>query len=106
MTNLQQLPAELNIEIAISDDFSYLFDFDINLTSYTFEGAVSKSPNGELTEFTIVETDLSTGQITVSLTYDQINALGVGTHTWYLSWTVSSTTRKVLAGNFTVKDYP
>jgi hypothetical protein len=101
MATVEQTPGELNFEVSSGDDFSYLFDFDINLTSYTFAASVTK-PNGTIQAFTIAETSLSAGQITLSLTDSQVTALA-GYNSWHLSWTISGQTRKVLAGKFAVK---
>ena len=107
MTELTQQPATLNITISIDDDFSYLVDFDINLTGYTFAGAVVKYPENSVeTAISIATTDLTNGQITISLTDAQITALGQGVHKWYLTWTVSGLSRRVLAGDFTIRKYP
>lgn len=107
MTTLDQTPAELDIAISIDDDFSYLVDFDINLTGYTFAAGVVKYPENILkTTIAVANTDLANGQITISLTDAQIAALGAGTHKWYLTWTVGGASRRVLAGDFVVREYP
>jgi len=107
MTTLNQEPADLDIVISVDDDFSYLVDFDINLTGYTFSGYVVKQPeDNPLTAFTISNTDLTNGQITISLTDTQIATLGQGTHKYYLTWVVSGLARRVLAGDFTIRKYP
>jgi hypothetical protein len=105
MTTFQQLPGELDIEVGLGDDLSLLLDFDIALTGYTFTGAIQNRSGGEDTDFTIVETNLASGQITISLTDTEISTLGVGVHQYYLTWEVDSLSRRVLAGTFTVKDY-
>jgi hypothetical protein len=98
----EQLPARLDLHVGLGDDLSLLVDFDIVLTGYTFAGAVVKG--GAETALTINSTSLATGQITIVLTDAQITALGVGTFVWYLTWTVSSASRRVLAGEFKVLD--
>jgi hypothetical protein len=106
MTELRQEPALLDVWVAIDDDWSYLLDFDIVLTGYTFAGNVVSGLTSALTAITIATTDLAAGKITVSLTDTQITALGLGTHKWYITWTVSGLSRRVLAGNFKVEQYP
>jgi hypothetical protein len=102
MTTLSQTPGDLDIEVGMGDDLSLLLDFDIVLTSYTFAGAVVKLDKE--TAISVANTDLSAGQITISLTDTQITALGTGHYRWYLTWTLSGTSRRVLAGDFTVKE--
>ena len=106
MTTLDQQPAKLDITISIDDDFSYLVDFDISLTGYTFSANVVKKLDGSETAISIATTDLASGQITISLTDAQIAALGEDKHKWYLTWTVSGLSRRVLAGDFTIRKYP
>jgi len=104
MTTFEQLPGELDIEVGAGDDLAILLDFDISLTGYTFESTVVK-PSGN-TAITVTNTNLASGQITLSLTDVQITAIGVGTWYWYLTWTLSGASRRALAGVFTVKARP
>jgi len=103
MATYTQIPAELDIEVGAGDDLSILLDFDISLTGYTFVSKVVQAYSGTETTVTCTNTDLANGQVTISLTDTQITSIGVGTHTWYFQWTVSSASRRVLAGNFIVK---
>ena len=106
MTDLTQLPAEINIEAVVRDSFSSLVDFDIDLTGYTVTAYVDPVDGGTQTAFTIVETDLSAGQVTISLTAAQVTTIGEGTHKWYLKWVVGVTTiRTAFAGNFKITKY-
>lgn len=102
MATYSQTPGDLDLEVGLGDDFSMLIDFDISLTGYTFESKVTK-PSGDVT-ITVTNTDLSAGQITLSLTDVQITSIGFGRYSWYLTWTTGSASRRVLAGDFTVKD--
>lgn len=104
MADLEQIPGELNIKVGLGDDFSKLIDFDIVLTGYTFVGKVEH--NGTTTDITFTNTDLSAGQVTISLTDAQITAIGAGVHRWYMAWTTGTTTRRVLAGTFEIVSYP
>jgi hypothetical protein len=106
MTDFQQVPGELNIEVGLGDDLSMLIDFDIVLTGYSFVSKVEHANGAATTNITVTATNLASGQITISLTDAQITTIGIGTHRWYLAWTVGSSTRRVLAGMFMVKSYP
>lgn len=106
MATLEQLPAELNLEIGLGDDLSMPVDFSIDLTGYTFAAKVVRIPDETITDIAVANTNLATGQIALSLTDAQITALGVGNHRWYLIWTIGSASRRVLAGGFAIKAYP
>jgi hypothetical protein len=103
MADLTQIPGTLNIKTTAVDDLSFLLDFDVVLTGYTFS---SKVVANSLTSITVTDTDLSAGKITLSLTDVQLTAIGTGSFLWYLDWTTGTTTRRVLAGTFTIQNYP
>lgn len=105
MADIEQTPGELNFKISLGDDFSYLLDFDVNLTGYTFAAAVVKK-DGTEQAITITETDLAAGKITISLTDAQITALLTDARRWYLTWTVAAASRRILAGGFEIVSYP
>jgi hypothetical protein len=96
----QQIPGALDIEVGLGDDFSFLLDFDISLVGYTFAAYV------DMTTISVANTDLAAGKITLSLTDAQITTIGTGPHTWYLIWTTGTTSRRILAGNFTILEFP
>lgn len=104
MADLTEIPGELNIKWTVGSDFSKLLDFDIVLTGYTFSAKVVHAST--TTDITVANTDLSVGQITLSLTDAQIDAIGAGVHKWYLTWTTGTTSRRVLAGDFEIVNYP
>lgn len=104
MTLFSQIPGGLDIEIGAGDDLSMLCDFNISLSGYTFVAKVTKGDGAEVS-MTVVNTDLPNGQITLSLTDSQISTLGTENQ-WYLAWTITGTTRRVLAGDFMVRAYP
>ena len=105
MAEITQIPAELDIEVTQGDDWSMLIDADIDLTGYTFASKVEEV-DGTSTDITVTETDLSAGQVTLSLTDTETDALSVINHKWYFDWTVSGATRRVLAGKYTIITYP
>lgn len=104
MTTFSQIPGDLDIEIGTGDDLSMLCDFNISLTNYTFVAKVIKGDGVEV-DMTIINTDLTNGKITLGLSDAQISTLGTE-NLWYLAWTITGTTRRVLAGDFLVRAYP
>ena len=96
MADVKQLPAEVNLEIVAGDDWSRLVDFNINLTGYTFVAITSTG-----VVITVTNTDLTNGQITLSMS-DATTALLKNGSTWYLAWTIGGLTRKVFEGNVSV----
>lgn len=105
MTDLIQQPAEINILVAIDDSFSSLVDLSISLTGYTVTAFVDKLGGGS-EEFTVVNTDLAAGKVTISLTSAQIASIGDGLHHWYWRYTNGTISRRAFAGTFKVIQYP
>lgn len=101
---IEQVPAHVDIEIAVDDSFSSLVDLSISLVGYTVTAFVDKNDNTQ-TAFTVATTDLSAGQVTISLTKTQITAIGVGLHRWYLRYGNGTIERRAFAGKFTVYQY-
>ena len=106
MAELLQLPSEINISAVFRDSFSTDIDFDIDMTGYVVTAYVDILA-GDQEEFTVVETDLSLGQVTISLTAAQMAIIGEGEHRWYFQWVVTATSavRTAFAGEFTVTKY-
>lgn len=104
MVDFTQTPGVLNIEATQGDDFSVLVDFDISLTGNTFEAKVDES-NGDQTTITVTNTDLSEGQITLSISDTLMGALALDVHKWYLDQTTDGSQRRYLAGDFKVKEH-
>jgi hypothetical protein len=103
MTDITQMPAEVNLKFCTADYMSYLLDFDMSLAGYTFSAKVEHSTS---TDITVTNTDLAAGKITISLTNAQITAIGTGSFLWYLDLTTGATKRRYLAGTFTIESYP
>lgn len=105
MTEVTQVPGELDIKITQGDDMSILLDFDISLSGYTFESKVIEADDTE-TVITVVATDLGEGQVTLTMTDTLSGALNLtGGNTkdrWYLDRTNAGNQRRLLAGNFQV----
>ena len=100
MADLVQLPAELNLKVSIADDFSFILDFDIDLTGYTFTASMIKSGGIVTASFTVTEISLSEGKISLSITKEDLATIGTGkNHTWWLKWVQpTNIDRKILAG--------
>jgi len=120
MTDFTQIPGQLNITATQSDDFSFSLDFDIDLTGYSFSAKVITAVSNTPISMTVGEVDLTEGQITITLEAAKMSKLATTVHHWYLDWSVPvpgatgiggtgaipTTTRRVLAGTFTVIVYP
>jgi hypothetical protein len=101
MATISQIPGELNIITTTHDDLSILLDFDIVLTSYTFEAKVDVS--GTFYVITVTNTNLASGQITLSMLRTLLLTIPVSQHRWYLDWVTSgSLHRRILSGTFTL----
>ena len=83
MTEITNIPATLDVKTSISDLSITLTFTGINLTGYTFIVLVH-GKDGTDTAWTVTNTDLVNGVITISLTDVQIAAIGKGYHSWDL----------------------
>ena len=106
MTKFTQVPGLLDIDATHGDDFLFTLDFDINLTSYTFVANIITVSTNVLVPLVVTNIDLSLGQISISLAKATLSGLANATHHWTLDWTVGGKTRRVLAGEFKIIDYP
>lgn len=108
MAEVTQVAGVLDIKINKGDDVSILLDFDIDLTGYTFESKVDETDGGNTT-ITVVETNLATGQITLTMTDTLSDAIDATEdrppHQWYLDRTNAGNQRRYLAGDFEVIEY-
>ena len=104
MTDFTQIPGKLNVTATHGDDFLFNLDFDISLTGYTFSAQVVSVSTNTLAPLTVTNTDLSAGQIQISLAKATLSGLANAKHHWYLDWTVGGKTRRVLAGVFEIVD--
>ena len=91
-TGFSQLPTPMDIKFVAGDDVAILITIKENgvvmdLTNYTFE---SKIMTATPTSFTIVNTDLTHGQITLTLTDTVTGAITPTEYDWYLKWTDTS----------------
>jgi hypothetical protein len=106
MTEFTQEPGKLDITVTHGDDFLFNLDFDIALTGYTFSAQIVTIATNTLVPLTVTNTDLSEGQLQISLAKATLSGLANAKHHWYLDWTTGGKTRRVLAGDFLVINYP
>ena len=83
MTQITNIPATLDVKTSISDLSIVLTFTAVNLTGYTFIVLVHGA-DGVDTTWTVANTNLAGGIITISLTDVQIAAIGKGYHSWDL----------------------
>jgi len=98
MATISQIAANLDLNWMAGDELSLLLDADISFTGYTITAAVLHSDT--TTAMTVANTDLSAGQVTLSLTDTQTTTIGKGYHSWYVKWTVGGVDRKIISGQF------
>jgi len=82
MTLITNIPATQDIQTAISDLSLVLTFTGIDLTGYTFAALVHIADTGTDVSWTVANTNLAGGIITISLTDVQIAAIGKGYHSW------------------------
>lgn len=95
--------ASVDISLYRGDGFSYLLDFDINLTGYTFEAfafwGTDEDDTANRLDFTVTNTDLSLGKITISVDDADTDDLPIVTCEWRLRWTPSGGVRSTVMAN-------
>lgn len=96
MTTFQQVPGELNIELAVGDDLSLPLQFSTSLAGYTF----SADMGGQTPA--IDSSQAASGLIVLSLTYAQCTAINKRETDWWFKWTVGGLTRTVFIGTLTL----
>jgi len=118
MATISQLPADVTLRKFRGDEFRVEFDFDIDLSGYTFSTDIyrvslvaSGVAGGTTTQvtsagsFTVVETSLVNGRIALTLNEAQSEAIEAGAYRWYLRWVSPlGETRTVLSGLFELVD--
>ena len=94
---VEDLPAGVNFTMADGATFSKLLTFTgQNLTGYTFAAPITGG--NTTTAFTVTNTDLANGKITISLTSAQWSALPIIGATYTLSWTTGGVTTAIFKG--------
>jgi hypothetical protein len=99
MATAEQTPGRLDLAFRQGDAFSTLIDFSISLVSKTLTAQIRSAVTGEVVATpTIAAVDLATGQINLSLTVQQTQALAAGSYSWLLKWTEGVGVRTALEG--------
>lgn len=118
MATISQLPANVTLRKFRGDEILVAFDFDIDLSGYTFSTDIytlSSSASGigggttttvnSVGSFTVTPTSLVNGQVSLSLDESQSLAIDAGSYRWYLRWVSPlGETRTVLSGVFELVD--
>jgi hypothetical protein len=95
MATISALPGQLNIHAKRGDELSQLVDFSIALTGYTFEAEiVSVLTGATLAGITVTAVNLATGQVNLSMTEAETEALPRGSYLWRLIWTAPGVSRR------------
>jgi len=106
MADLDQIPGELNLKATQGDDLILVTDFNIGLTGgYSFTSAIEVN-DGTTVSIAVSGTFLVSGVLTAYFTDTILSALNVGDHKWYLMWVKGDVSRKVLAGEFKLIQFP
>lgn len=119
MSSFTQLPGALDVTFIQGDEIAIALDFDRNLTGYTISTVVYvtqvfasggagtafvETVGATAATFSITNTNLAAGQITIGLNETQTAALSPGiAYRWYMRWIdTGMVTRTVLSGSVTV----
>lgn len=114
MATISQLPADVTLRKFRGDEFRVTFDFDVDLTGYTFETDIysiavvaAGAGGGTVTQktsvgsFSVDEVSLLNGQLALTLNETQSAAIDAGSYRWLLRWVSPvGETRTVLNGLF------
>lgn len=114
MASYAILPETLDLAFVRGDEFGMLLDFDMDLTSYSFQTSIYESSivNGVPTQigagtnFTVTNVDIPAGQINLSLQETQTQGLDVSkTYRWFLRWVAPGVvTRTIISGSISLRD--
>lgn len=112
MTSLALTPASLDLTVVRGDSFAESFTFSqsgsaLNLSTYTFRAQVRAERSADATllaSFTVGTGSAASGVVSLSLNTATTVALDPGRYWWEFEWTVGSTVRTMLGGEFVVVD--
>jgi hypothetical protein len=97
----------LNISVTTREDLNKLLSFTltstgavVDLTGKTFTAAVLHGTSS--TTITVTNTDLTNGQITLTLDKASHATIGAGVHRWYLTSVISGVDVEELSGTYTI----
>lgn len=116
------LPAELDLAFIKGDEFGMVLSVDsTDLTGYTYDtkiyslttvevggglgAGVASAAGATVVSFTVTPVDLTAGQVNLSLSEIQTNALSAGGEYrwWFKTITPGQVTRTILAGDVSVR---
>lgn len=99
MPSYDQTPGSLNLAFNRADDFSVLVDMSISLAGYTVTAGVNSLVTGaEVQPFAVAVVSATAGQVNLSLSDAQTQAMARGTYGWSMKWTEGNATRTALTG--------
>ena len=99
--SVDTLHGRLNLALVQGDELGQLLDFSVDLSSYTFAADVSSTVTGDqVVAITVSPVNLAAGQVNISLTEAQTEALAAGTYAWRLSWTAPGTVKRTAMEGF------
>jgi len=110
MTSLDLSPGRLDVTVVAGDSFAESITFSqsgaaLNLSTYSHRAQVRSERSGDATllaTMTVGTGSALSGVLSFSLTAAQTAALDPGRYWWEYEWTVGSTVRTMLSGEFTV----
>ena len=104
MTTFSVIPGTLNVSVKQGDALSFVVDFDIGLTGYVVTSELySLVTRQTLLALTASVVSEANGQVQVSLSSAQTEALASGSYGWLLKWdTGSGSFRTAIEGLFEV----
>lgn len=114
MATISQLPADVTLRKFRGDEFRVTFDFDIDLSGYTFTtdiytiavvsagvGGGTATQKTSVGSFSVDEVSLISGQLALTLNESQSEAIDAGAYRWLLRWVSPiGETRTVINGLF------
>lgn len=99
MATAEQTPGRLDLKFRRGDAFSTMIDFSITLVGKTLSAQILSAVTGQLVATpTITAVDLATGQVNLSLTVQQTQALAAGSYSWVFKWAEGVGVRTALEG--------
>lgn len=103
---INQLPAELHVEIQRGDAWSITCDFNLDLTGYVIAATLHPRDGSADVTLAVNSVDLSLGQFTITLSKTASAALAADFHSWCLVMTPAdgNLARTYLAGKFILND--
>lgn len=105
MSTFSVLPGTLNVNVRQGDVLSFVVDFDIAVTNYTFEAEIYSTVDGSTVQAMAANVVVAAqGTVQLGLTSEQTAALPVGTYKWFMRWdTGSGSYRTAVEGFFEVR---